>query len=142
MPVENRGKCARILLNDAGNAVVDNRCFAEAEKLIKAYYNGSCVDFSGVPVILENKTDFAEKVLITLRDSVKYGQTITYGKLAEKAGYPGAARAVGSVLANNPIPLIIPCHRVLCANNKLGGFSAQGGINTKRAMLSIENPKF
>jgi methylated-DNA-[protein]-cysteine S-methyltransferase len=54
------------------------------------------------------------------------------------AGKPGAARAVGGALARNPLPLIIPCHRVVCANGKIGGFSAPGGVNLKKKMLKLE----
>ena len=63
---------------------------------------------------------------------------VTYGALAARAGSPKAARAIGQVMASNPIPLVIPCHRVLAANRKLGGFSATGGTEFKRKMLALE----
>ena len=69
---------------------------------------------------------------------VKHGKTITYGQLAKEIGKSNAARAVGNALARNPLPLIIPCHRVLAANNKLGGFSAPGGKNLKARLLKHE----
>jgi O-6-methylguanine DNA methyltransferase len=63
---------------------------------------------------------------------------VTYGRLAEAAGHPGAARAVGQALSKNPIPLLIPCHRVLASGGSPGGFSAHGGLATKAKMLEIE----
>ena len=81
---------------------------------------------------------FAAKVLTACR-TIKFGQTTTYGQLAKMAGSPKAARAVAGVMAKNPLPLIIPCHRVLQANNKLGGFSAPGGIELKKSMLELES---
>lgn len=69
---------------------------------------------------------------------IERGRTITYGELARIIGVPGAARAVGTALGKNPFPLIVPCHRVLGADGKLGGFTAPGGTATKRLLLSIE----
>ena len=69
---------------------------------------------------------------------IRFGQTVSYGRLAEMAGKPGAARAVGRALAKNPLPLIIPCHRVICANGKIGGFSAPGGVTLKKRLLQLE----
>jgi len=66
------------------------------------------------------------------------GMTLSYGEIAARAGAPGAARAVGQALGRNPFPIVVPCHRVLAAGGKIGGFSAQGGIATKRRMLAIE----
>ena len=69
---------------------------------------------------------------------VPAGTTVSYGELAALAGSPGAARAVGSAMANNPWPLLVPCHRVLAAGGKLGGFTAHGGVATKRRLLKLE----
>ncbi len=69
---------------------------------------------------------------------IPYGRTRTYGALAREIGAPRAARAVGGAMAANPIPLLIPCHRVLAANNRMGGFSAEGGVGVKRRMLELE----
>ncbi len=80
---------------------------------------------------------FTERVYAALRE-VEAGRTVTYGELAGLAGSPGASRAVGRAMATNPLPLIIPCHRVLAAGGKPGGFSAAGGVATKRRILSLE----
>jgi methylated-DNA-[protein]-cysteine S-methyltransferase len=78
---------------------------------------------------------FQRRVLGELA-KVRFGHTLSYGELAERAGKPGAARAVGNAMAKNPIPLVVPCHRVLAAGKKIGGFG--GGLPLKRALLSLE----
>ena len=70
--------------------------------------------------------------------SVGWGETMTYGELAQRAGSPGAARAVGQALSQNPIAVIIPCHRVLASDGGLGGFSAHGGVRAKGHLLALE----
>ncbi len=82
------------------------------------------------------RTPFVRKVYETLRREVKAGQTITYGDLARKAGFPGAARAVGSAMARNPIPLVVPCHRVIPASGCVGRFT--GGASLKHTLLELE----
>ncbi len=69
---------------------------------------------------------------------VPAGTTITYAELAKRAGSPGAARAVGQAMAKNPFPIVIPCHRVIASNGKLGGYSGRGGVAAKRALLARE----
>jgi methylated-DNA-[protein]-cysteine S-methyltransferase len=78
---------------------------------------------------------FRRRVLGELA-KVRFGHTLSYGELARRAASPGAARAVGGVMAENPIPLVIPCHRVLAAGGKIGGFT--GGLGLKRALLALE----
>ena len=90
-----------------------------------------------MPVVLDEFSPFARAVLNVCRD-VTFGRTIAYGQLAQKAGSPFAARAVGVVMAHNPLPLIIPCHRVVRSDGKIGGFSAQGGPALKKRMLELE----
>jgi methylated-DNA-[protein]-cysteine S-methyltransferase len=80
--------------------------------------------------------DFQRGVLATLRKRVGPGQTISYGELAEVVGHPGAARAVGTAMAQNPVPIVVPCHRVLAANGKLGGYG--GGLEMKQGLLRLE----
>jgi methylated-DNA-[protein]-cysteine S-methyltransferase len=74
-----------------------------------------------------------------LARSIPPGRTLTYGELAVRIGSPGSARAVGQALGRNPFPLIVPCHRVLAAGGRLGGFSAAGGVDAKRRLLAIES---
>jgi len=105
----------------------------EALSQLGAYFSGKLQTFS-LNLCL-NVRPFQEKVLTALR-RVPYGETISYGKLAEKIGNPKASRAVGQANAKNPIPIVIPCHRVIGSNGKLTGFG--GGIPLKQALLDIE----
>jgi methylated-DNA-[protein]-cysteine S-methyltransferase len=88
------------------------------------------LDYSGLPL-------FHRRVYEALR-KVGPGQTVGYGELAGRLGSPGAARAVGQAVGRNPFPIVVPCHRVLAAGGRVGGFSAYGGVDTKRRMLAIE----
>lgn len=99
---------------------------------LAAYPDGGVL---ACPVDLDGLPPFRRRALIALR-KVGRGKTISYGALAARVGSPGAARAVGSACANNPVPLWVPCHRVLAGGGKLGGFS--GGLDVKRALLRLE----
>ena len=97
-----------------------------------------------VDLVPSSLSGFQCRVLEMLRDDVGYGETVTYGELAEMAGRPGAARAVGSTMARNPVPFVIPCHRVVAANG-LGGYGGgyggcqEDGLALKRALLDLES---
>ncbi len=102
------------------------------------YFNQEAIDFSEIPVVLEGQTDSFKSIYEALR-RVPYGQSTTYGALAQELGLGReGARDVGVAMSKNPVPLIIPCHRVLAAGGQLGGFSAPGGVNNKMRMLEIE----
>jgi methylated-DNA-[protein]-cysteine S-methyltransferase len=104
----------------------------------KRYFAGENVDFSNVSLDLGAQDELFSKIYAATR-RLGYGQTTTYGALAKELGAgPEVARDVGQAMAKNPVPLIIPCHRVLAAGNKLGGFSAPGGSATKQRMLEME----
>jgi methylated-DNA-[protein]-cysteine S-methyltransferase len=107
---------------------------ARAEREVREYLAGRRRTFS-VPVDLDGLPPFQRKVLLAER-RVPYGRTITYGALAAKVGRPRAARAVGQALAHNPVPLVVPCHRVIAAGGGLGGFG--GGLALKRRLLALE----
>lgn len=110
----------------------------QVQRRISAYFADSAVDFgTAIPIDLAELTPFQTAVLRACRQ-VRLGRTITYGQLAERIGNSNAARAVGNALAKNPLPLIIPCHRVLAADNRLGGFSAPGGKKLKARLLEHE----
>ncbi len=131
-------KAKSLLLKRLQKAEYDTTFLKGLQKQITAYFDGSYVDFDrGVPIALNRLSSFAQRVLKTCRN-IRYGETISYGRLAQRAGRSGAARAVGRVMANNPLPLIIPCHRVTCSNGKLGGFSAAGGVKLKKRLLLHE----
>jgi methylated-DNA-[protein]-cysteine S-methyltransferase len=120
----------------ASSIEFDRDLFKMTQKRITAYFEGDCVDFRDIPVVLAVGL-FARRVLTACR-GIEFGRIVTYGQLAEIAGKSGAARAVGGVLAKNPLPLIIPCHRAICADGSMGGFSAMGGVNLKKKMLKLE----
>lgn len=102
------------------------------------YFAGEQVDFSHVSLDLDGQDEFFRKIYAAAR-RLGWGQTTTYGSLAKELGAgPESARDVGQAMARNPVPLIIPCHRVLAAGGKLGGFSAPGGSTTKQRMLEME----
>jgi methylated-DNA-[protein]-cysteine S-methyltransferase len=104
---------------------------------MRAYFDGEVIDFSDVALDMGRASAFNAKVYTALR-KVGWGQTTTYGALARTLGDPHAARAIGAAMGKNPWPLIVPCHRVLAASGKIGGFSAYGGRATKRHMLQLE----
>ena len=106
---------------------------------IQRYLAGQPVDFSAIAVDLDGVDDFRRKLYAALR-GVGFGNTVTYGELAKRLNLPGweGARDVGEAMGKNPMPVVIPCHRVLAAGNKPGGFSAYGGPATKQKLLALE----
>ena len=111
---------------------------AEAVAAAKRYFEGERTDFSGFRLDLEGQDDLFRQIYDATR-RVGWGHTTTYGALAKALGLgPEAARDVGQAMARNPVPLIIPCHRVLAAGGKVGGFSAPGGSDAKVRMLELE----
>ena len=111
---------------------------ASLQRRIVAYFEGEKVDFSTDPAIyLPNLSVFGQAILTACR-RIAFGRTQTYAQLAAAAGRHRAARAVGNVMAHNPIPLIVPCHRVVRNDGGLGGFSGIGGTTMKQRMLHHE----
>jgi len=109
----------------------------EAIAAIVALLDGERLDLRDVVLDELPLDDFRRRVYAVTRE-VGPGQTATYGEIARAIGTPGAARAVGAALGQNPYPIVVPCHRVLAADGFLHGFSAPGGITTKRRLLEIE----
>jgi len=116
--------------------LTDNQFFSIVQK-IKEYFDSKPVQFDHEKINLSGYTTFQKDVLLKTRE-IPYGETRTYRWLAERAGYPRAYRAVGGVMRINPLPLIIPCHRVIGSQGKLTGFSAAGGLRLKQRMLELE----
>lgn len=123
-----------------GSRTIEARDSNEAGELttlrlqMAEYLSGRRREFR-VETSLAQISDFDRKVLARLCD-VGYGETVTYGELAEMCGKPRAARAVGGALNRNPLPILIPCHRVVAADGTLGGYG--GGLEMKRTLLEIE----
>ncbi|TGQ36437.1 methylated-DNA--[protein]-cysteine S-methyltransferase [Mesorhizobium sp. M00.F.Ca.ET.216.01.1.1] len=141
LPQRNRDAVERRLLRHAGiagqAARPEPQWVTELIASIKAYAAGEDVDFSAVPVDLAGVDDFRLAIYDAAR-KLAFGETTTYGELARRAGHAGLARETGAALGANPVPLIIPCHRILAAGGKIGGFSAPGGSTTKEKMLAME----
>ena len=106
-------------------------CSVERELI--EYFQGNRTSFD-IPIKL-NGTDF-QKAIWEAMSKIPYGETVSYGELSNMAGYKKAYQAVGNACGKNPIAIIVPCHRVLAANKKIGGFS--GGLDKKRILLKIE----
>jgi len=161
LPLPNQQNVKRELLKNLPNPQYDKTLFNTLQEEIIAYFDGTYVNFDpSIPIILDGLGKFAGRVLTACR-KIGFGQTISYAQLAKKAGSPSAAspvrnatkgrklqkgkmkicngaRAVGRVMANNPLPLIIPCHRVIRNDGRIGGFSAQGGTKLKNRLLQFE----
>lgn len=112
--------------------------YPELRKRLEKYSQGHPDDFHDVEVQFLHETAFQKKVRLQTR-SIPYGKKNSYLEIAEKSGSPRAARAVGNVMRTNPIPLIMPCHRVIASDGSLGGFSAPTGIQLKEKLLKLES---
>jgi methylated-DNA-[protein]-cysteine S-methyltransferase len=109
----------------------------EAVARMVALLDGGADDLADVVLDLDGVSTF-ERDVYALARAIPPGETSTYGQVAAQLGDPGAARAVGGALGRNPCPIVVPCHRVVAAGGRMGGFSAPGGADTKRRMLIIE----
>ena len=101
---------------------------------------GAAIDLAAVALDMAGVPSFDRRVYEVAR-TIPPGATLSYGDIAARLSAPGEARAVGQALGQNPFPLVVPCHRVLAAGGKVGGFSANGGIATKLRLLSIEGAR-
>jgi len=108
----------------------------EASRQLREYLNGKRTGFA-LPLDLRRMSDFQRSVLLAAA-RIPRGQVTTYAQLARRIGRPGAARAVGQALGHNPIPIILPCHRVLASDGSLGGYTARDGVRTKARLLRLE----
>jgi methylated-DNA-[protein]-cysteine S-methyltransferase len=141
LPLPEPRNLKRWLLKDLPAPQYDKTLFNTLQKQIIAYFEGTYVNFDpNIPIVLDGLSQFAGRILTECRN-VKFGRTISYGQLAQKAGRPNAARGVGRVMANNPLPLIIPCHRVIRSDGRVGGFSAKGGTKLKSRLLQFEQKR-
>ena len=126
-----------LLAWECPSASLDECPLADLIDLSRDYFNGKAVDFGRVACDLPPESSFTGKVLRAAR-SIPYGQTRSYHLVAEMIGCPDAARAVATALSKNPMPLVVPCHRVTYADGRCGGFSAPGGEALKKRLLDLE----
>ncbi|WP_416960871.1 methylated-DNA--[protein]-cysteine S-methyltransferase [Streptomyces sp. Agncl-13] len=113
----------------------DSPLLAEAIRQIEAYFAGDRRDFE-LPLDWSLISGFNRQVLRELASGVRYGSVVGYGDLAGRVGQPGAAQAVGTAMGSNPLPVVVPCHRVVESDGGIGGFG--GGLETKRKLLALE----
>jgi methylated-DNA-[protein]-cysteine S-methyltransferase len=122
------------LLHGAPNVILGKAL----SKAMERYFAGIAEDFTGIPLDLRGASPFRREVWLAAR-TIPWGETVSYAGLAQRMGrVAGAARAVGQALGANPIPIVVPCHRILAADGSLGGFSC--GLDWKRELLAVENP--
>jgi methylated-DNA-[protein]-cysteine S-methyltransferase len=140
LPLSSAGRAEREIARRApgGEPATPPAEVAAVIAAARRYFAGEPVDFSGVRLAVEAPDPFTARVYAAVR-ALGWGETTTYGALARDLGAgPEAARDVGQAMARNRVPLLVPCHRVLAAGGRLGGFSAPGGATTKRRMLEME----
>ncbi len=137
LPSKNRQNVTKTLLKGIKNAHFDAKLNKLLQKQITDYFKGKPVKFD-TQIAKDSLSDFNWKVLTACK-KIPAGKTVSYSQLADMIGNPHAGRAVGNALAKNPIPLIIPCHRVIHRDGSLGKFSAEGGTSTKKKMLELES---
>jgi methylated-DNA-[protein]-cysteine S-methyltransferase len=140
LPTRRAETTERLLLRrvPGAEAGVPTSEVAEAVAAVQRYFEGEETNFSGVRLDLGEQEPFFQQIYAAARQ-IGWGHTTTYGTLAKELGAgPEAARDVGQAMARNPVALIIPCHRVLAAGGKPGGFSAPGGAAAKIRMLELE----
>jgi len=134
LPQRSAQQARRLLGEMPGCVVQSDSWFGDLIQRLKTYFNGDKAAFSD-ELDLSGATPFQRRVWETAR-LIPYGETRSYAWVARQAGKAEAARAVGQALARNPLPVIIPCHRVIASDGKLGGFS--GGVDMKRRLLRLE----
>ncbi len=134
LPKPNKNSALKNISYLSDAICVEPAVFGKLPDLLIGYFQGNNVDFSNIKINLDGFSVFRMKVIDFVR-GVPYGTVISYSDVAKRAGFPGAARAVGKVMAKNRTPIIVPCHRVVAASG-LGGFSS--GLDMKRDLLNLE----
>ncbi len=141
LPERNEVETERRIVakSHSSGAVAPPPAVAEAIELIQRYCAGERIDFSSVPIDLSAVDPARQRIYEAMR-ALAFGETTTYGELARRTGASDweGARDVGIAMGRNPLPIVVPCHRVLAAGGKLGGFSAYGGTATKEKLLALE----
>ena len=105
------------------------------------FKTGQVTDVKICPEVVNSNNNFRQKVLLTLKNEVKFGETISYGDLARLSGSPKGAQAAGSAVSNNPISFVIPCHRVIKSDGSVGNYSKGTKNGIKEWLIDFEKPK-
>jgi methylated-DNA-[protein]-cysteine S-methyltransferase len=134
LPVRSRDEAVSRLGSDISRAKEHRVCFRDAVDQLTRYFDNQEVNFN-IALDFDGATGFQQKVWQAAR-LIPYGETRSYGWIARQIDKPQASRAVGQALGKNPLPVIVPCHRVLSSSGGLGGFT--GGLDMKRFLLGIE----
>jgi methylated-DNA-[protein]-cysteine S-methyltransferase len=137
---EARAADTRALMRDrfdGAHEAAPPRSVQQVIDAVNASLRGEADDLADVPLALDDVPPFARRVYEVVR-TIPAGETLSYGEVAVAVGSPGAARAVGQALGRNPFPIVVPCHRVLAAGGRIGGFTARGGTSIKAEMLAAE----
>lgn len=137
LPLTRRSDAVAHLRNELPAARDEPGDIADFIEQCRAYFRGEAADFRDIKCILPPPRTFDGKVLRACR-RIPLGETVGYGCLAKRIDRPAAARAVAAALGRNPVPLVVPCHRVIMANGRVGGFSAPGGVTLKNRLLDHE----
>lgn len=137
MPNKSKERVKVLLLKQLPSAVHKSGLCPNARTQIIRYFSGKSYDMNSVKVDLNHLKAF-EKSVLTACTKVNHGQTASYNDLAKMIKKPRSSRAVGNALAKNPIPLIIPCHRVICSDGTIGNYSGSGGAKTKKMLIEHE----
>ena len=137
LPQQTRESALGKLKQNLTDATIDEASFSTLADKLKRFFNGEEVVFNE-PVSLKRFSAF-DKAVLEVTAAIPYGQTISYGELAARAGSPLAARAAGQAMKKNPLPVIIPCHRVIRGNGNIGGYN--GNLDLKRGLLRNEGVK-
>ena len=134
LPKESPGEVIHLITECSGEAIAGDSTFGDLPQRLRRYLDGEPVDFPDM-LDMDSASPFKRAVWQATR-SIPYGETRSYQWVAEQIGKTRATRAVGRALSKNPLPIVVPCHRVVESNDNLGGFS--GGTEMKRALLDIE----
>ena len=118
-----------------------SRLTEQAARMLTKYFKGEPQQFELIELDYDIPGVFRQRILDSIR-SIPFGQVRSYGEVAAAAGAPRAARAVGGAMAANPLPIVIPCHRVIAGDGRLTGYSAPGGLLLKKFILQMEGVEF